>query len=223
MLNRQTLMTALPIAAAVLLMGVSCYYQGVWSERWGEFPELQIYSDQLKEIPKNIGEWRMEKEEQTDERILKLAGAAGELSRTYRNASGEEVRMMMMCARFRDVFYHTPERCYPAAGFEMQSEPQHVVFDIAGKEAQFFSTTFVKQEATGSHGERGYWSWTENGTWLAPTNEKVTFAGARAMYKLYVFGNIPVGNSTRDENDFCSDLMRAFLPGDNTALRPAID
>jgi hypothetical protein len=75
--NRSTLMTVLPIAAAVLLMGVSCYYQGMWSERWGEFPELKIFTEQLKEVPMNVGEWQGKDEAATDARILKIAGAAG--------------------------------------------------------------------------------------------------------------------------------------------------
>ncbi len=219
MLNRTTLMTALPIGTAVLLMGVSCYYQGKWSERWGEFPELAIFAEQLKEIPMSVGEWRGEDEQKTDERILQISGAAGELVRTYRNAAGEEVRMMLMCARFRDVFYHTPDRCYPAAGFEMQSQPQREVID----DSQFFTTTFLKSEPTGTHAERGYWSWSVDGEWLAPTNEKLTFAGERALYKLYVFGAIPTSESDRSGRDFLGDFIRAFMPALKTALRPAME
>ena len=219
MLNRTTLMTALPIGMAVLLMGVTCYYQGKWSERWGEFPELEIFAEQLKEIPKSVGEWQGEDEQQTDERILRLSGAAGELVRTYRNAAGEEVRVMLMCARFRDVFYHTPERCYPAAGFEMQSQPQREVID----DAQFFTTTFLKSEPTGTHSERGYWTWSADGEWLAPANEKLTFAGERALYKLYVFGAIPTSETARSDHDFLGDFIRVFMPAVETALRPAME
>ncbi len=219
MLKGTTLMTALPIGAAVLLMGVSCYYQGKWSERWGEFPELAIFAEQLKEIPMSVGEWQGEDEPQTDERILRLSGAAGQMDRTYRNAAGEEVRVMLMCARFRDVFYHTPERCYPAAGFEMQSQPQREVID----DAQFFTTTFLKSEPTGTHSERGYWTWSADGEWLAPANEKLTFAGERALYKLYVFGAVPTGKNARPDHDYLSEFIRVFMPAVETALRPAME
>ena len=219
MQNRSTLMTALPIGAAVLLMGVSCFYQGKWSERWGSFPELAIFAEQLEEIPMNIGEWQGEDNQKSDERILQLSGAAGELVRTYRNAAGEQVQVMLMCARFRDVFYHTPDRCYPAAGFEMQSQPQRDVIDGA----HFFTTTFLKSEPTGTHAERGYWSWSADGEWLAPTNEKLTFAGERALYKLYVFGAIPASEDARAEHDYLSDFIRAFMPALETALRPAME
>jgi hypothetical protein len=223
--KRFLLTTALPIAAAVLLMGVSCYYQGVWSERWGEFPELQIYADQLSEIPMRVGEWQAEKDEApADERIMKISGAAGQLTRIYQNAAGEQVRVMIMCARFRDVFYHTPDRCYPAAGFEMQGEQQRDVLELAdGSEAQFFTATFLKSEPTGTHAERGFWSWTADGKWLAPTNEKLEFAGERALYKLYVFGTVPTGTRSRSDHDYCSDFIRTFIPALNTALRPGFE
>lgn len=221
-MNRSILMTALPIGAAVLLMGVSCYYQGIWSERWGEFPELQIYADQLAAIPQRFGEWEGEQDEETDERIMKISGAAGQLSRVYKNAAGERVRVMIMCARFRDVFYHTPDRCYPAAGFEMQNEQQHVVFEVAdGQDAQFFTATFLKSEPTGTHAERGYWTWTADGEWIAPTNEKLTFAGERALYKLYVFGSVDERGGA--QHDYCEDFIRAFIPVLNTALRPGFE
>jgi hypothetical protein len=222
-MNRSTWMTVLPIAAAVLLMGASCYYQGIWSERWGEFPELQIYADQLAEIPMRVGEWQGEDEAEADERILKISGAAGQLTRIYRNAAGEQVRVMIMCARFRDVFYHTPDRCYPAAGFEMQNEPQREVFDLPDGEAQFFTAAFLKSEPTGTHAERGYWSWTADGTWLAPTNEKLSFAGERALYKLYVFGVVPNNTRGRSDHDYCGDFIRTFVPALNTALRPGFE
>ena len=221
-LNRTSVMTILPIVAAVFLMGASCYYQGKWSERWGEFPELEIFAEQLKEVPLDFGEWKGKDAEASDEKILKIAGAAGELVRTYTNPAGEQVRVSIICARLRDVFYHTPDRCYPAAGFEMQGEPVREVFDINGTEAQFFTTSFFKSEPTGSHAERGYWSWSADGTWLAPSNEKLTFAGKRALYKLYVFGNVPTSKE-RTDHDYCGDFIRAFVPVLQTALRPAMD
>ncbi len=216
-------MLALPAAAAVLMMGVSCYYQGIWSERWGEFPELQIYADQLPEVPMDVGEWHAIDAGKSDERTRTISGAVGELNRVYTNPAGKEVRVMIMCARFRDVFYHTPDRCYPAAGFEMLSEPQHEVIVLSnGKDAEFFTTTFRKSEVTGTHEERGYWSWTADGTWKAPSQEKIEFAGTRALYKIYVFGNMPPGER-REEHEYVKDFIAQFMPAVTTALRPGFE
>jgi hypothetical protein len=173
--------TLLPIVAAVLLMGVSAYYQGMWSERWGEFPELQIFAKQIHAVPMTIGEWEGKDTGESNERVKKISGSQAEFNRVYRNPAGEEVRVMLMCARFRDIFYHSPDLCYPAAGFEMLNPPQQVVID----EAEFFTTTFRKTDpATGTHDERGYWTWTADGRWSAPSNARLEFAGERALYKL---------------------------------------
>jgi EpsI family protein len=223
-LDRQTLTTYGPIAAAVAIMAVTCGFQGRWSERWGTFPELDLYAEQLNQIPKQVGEWQGQDQAGSDEKIRKISGAVGELMRTYRNANGDEVRVSIICARQRDIFYHTPERCYPAAGFDMQGDPQQVAFEIGNTEAQFFTTSFLKSEPTGTHAERGYWSWTGDGHWVAPRNPKVEFAGERALYKLYVFATIPPGSKGQNSsNDFCADFIRSFIPVATEALKPAME
>ncbi len=215
----------LPIAAAVVLMLGAGYVQGVWSERWGTFPELQVFAEQLEAIPSQIGEWKGIDAEGSDEKILEIAGAAGELVRTYRNGNGEEVRVSIICGRLQDITYHTPDRCYPAAGFDMHGQPQHAVITLPnGEEASFFTVNFTKSEATGTHSEQGYWSWTGDGDWIAPDNTKFAFAAQQqALYKLYVFANAPEKARQPGERDFCRDFMKVFIPVLNDALRPAFE
>ena len=177
------------------------------------FPELDLYAEQLNAIPETIGQWQGEDLGQSDEKVKKISGAVGELMRTYRNPAGEEVRVSIICARQRDIFYHTPERCYPAAGFDMQGEPQQEVFEIGNTTAEFFTTSFLKSEPTGTHAERGYWSWTGDGKWIAPRNPKLEFAGHRALYKLYVFATIPPGNKGKQTTDFCERLHSRVRAG----------
>jgi EpsI family protein len=216
----------LPIAAAVVLMVSVGYVQGVWSERWGTFPELKIFSDHLRAIPAEIGEWKGTDAAATDEKLLAAAGAEGELVRTYQNSNGDQVRVSLICGRLQDITYHTPERCYPAAGFEMQGPPQHEVIELpTGQEAHFLATNFTKSERTGSHAERGYWSITGDGNWQAPENTKYAFASQqRALYKLYVFANLPVDPKKRaSDRDFCKEFIQVFIPTLNDALRPAFE
>jgi hypothetical protein len=214
----------LPIGVAVVVMLVACYVQGMWSERWGSFPELQIYSDQLSAIPMEFGEWQGKDAEKSDEKILKIVGAEGELVRTYRNASGEEVRISIICARLHDIFQHTPDRCYPAAGFEMQGEPQHETFEIGSTSADFLTTSFLKSEPSGTHAERGFWSWSADGRWIAPKNPKLSFAGEKALYKLYVFANAPTGKQQKaNDHDVAREFIRAFIPVLEDSLNPAVE
>ena len=104
-----------------------------------------------------VGEWKGVDTEGADERTRKVAGAEGELVRMYKNAQGDEVRVSSICGRLQDITYHTPDRCYPAAGFEMQGDPQTDVIECGDKTAEFLTTTFQKSEPTGTHTERGGW------------------------------------------------------------------
>ena len=160
--------------------------------------------------------------EKSSDAILKIAGAEGEFVRVYSNASGQQVRVSIICARLRDVFYHTPDRCYPAAGFEMLGDPQPEVFEIGkGETAEFFTTTFLKSEPSGTHSERGFWSWSGDGKWIAPKNPKLTFAGQKALYKMYVFAAVPTGSKKLGIDEYCVDFIRAFVPVLDAALAPA--
>ncbi len=222
--DKKTLLIALPFVAALVIMYASAHLQGAWSERWGTFPELQLYAHQLERIPMDFGEWKGEDSEKSSENILKIAGAEGEFVRVYSNSSGQQVRVSIICARLRDVFYHTPDRCYPAAGFEMLGDPQPEVFDINKDEtAQFLTTTFLKSEPTGTHSERGLWSWSSDGKWIAPKNPKLQFAGEKALYKMYVFAAVPPGNKKVGVEEYCVDFIRAFVPVLDVALAPAFN
>ena len=215
--------TYLPIAVAVVVMLAAGYVQGVWSERWGEFPDLQAFKEQLAAIPAEIGEWKGEDAAGSDERTLKVAGAEGELVRTYKNAQGDVVRVSIICGRLQDITYHTPDRCYPAAGFEMQGDPASDVIECGDKSAEFLTTTFTKSEPLLTQTERGYWSWSGDGTWKTPSNPKFEFARyQQALYKLYVFGLVSPGKQKTGEPDFCREFIRVFVPAVERALRPAM-
>ncbi len=215
-------MKYLPIGLAVAIILFAGVIQGWISERWGSFPELKLFSDQLAQVPTEIGEWKGEDGEKSNEKIRKISGAEGELIRTYRNANGEEVRISIICARLQDIFMHSPDRCYPAAGFEMQAPPEPVVVEIGNGTAEFITTIFLKSEPTGTHSERGYWTWSGNGEWVAPKTPKVAFAGQQhALFKLYVFTN-DTGKQKPGERDYCKEFIKVFIPALNLALRPAM-
>jgi EpsI family protein len=218
-------MVYVPIAVAVVLMVSAGYVQGVWSERWSTFPELEILSDQLKAVPQVVGDWRGTDAEKMDEQVKKIAGAEGTLTRTYANSAGEEVQVSIICGRLQHVTDHTPDRCYPAAGFEMESEPVRDVIDYQGGSGEFFTTSFMKSEAAGRQAVRGYWAWSGDGEWAASDNPKFSFAGQQhALYKLYVFANVPSGANKRpSDQDFCKEFIRQFIPTLNASLKPAFE
>jgi hypothetical protein len=208
-----------PVAVVVVLIYATGKIQGAWTERWGEFPELALYAEQLKNVPKEIGgDWNGEDTQSTDanKRILEIAGAVGSLSRVYRNDRNEQVSVFVVCGRLEDVFFHTPERCYPAAGFESNGEVSNQRIEFGSDVADFKTATFLKSDPGGNQNLRIYWSFNADGKWVAPEEHRWSFAGQRAMYKVYV--SAPV--TSRDQNP-ALEFIQVLIPELNKALEPA--
>jgi hypothetical protein len=211
----------LPVAAAVVVIVVAAIVQGIWTERWGTFPELELYANQLKNVPKEIGDWTGEDLPPEDKRIMEIAGAVGSLSRIYRNDRNEQVSMFIVCGRLDDVFFHSPDRCYPAAGFETSSEVVNQSIEAGTDVAEFKTATFLKADPGGNQNLRIYWSFNGSGPWVAPDAYRWAFAGQRALYKIYVVTPSTGREISADQNP-AVDFIRAAIPELNRAFAPAL-
>jgi hypothetical protein len=115
---------------------------------------------------------------------------------------------------------HTPDVCYPGAGYEPKAPPSRWDVTLApGKQvAEFWAGTFVKPQSNGgNHILRILWSWSADGVWTAPDNSRVAFASKAAICKLYVIRPMAEENERRD-NDPCNEFIRAFVPELNRTL-----
>ncbi len=210
----------LPAGVGLVLIVVSAVLQGNWSERWTTFPELQLYADQLINVPIEIGEWRSREHEEPTKRVLEAAGAVGSLSRDYTNEKGQTVSVFLVTGRVQDMFYHEPKRCYQASGFEMQAEPERFEFAIGdGETANFFASRFLKTDETSRQEQVVYWSWDGSGEWLAPKEYKWDFRGQRAIYKLYLM-YMPSGTDTISQNP-ATEFIPVLIPELNKAFAAA--
>ena len=210
----------LPAGVGLLLIVVAALVQGSWSERWAKFPELQVYADQLANVPHDIGNWHSTDHESPSKRTLEEAGAVGNLSRDFTNDNGRAVSLFIVTGRLQDMFYHEPKRCYRAAGFEMQGEKERREIPIAdGETAEFFSGRFVKSEATGRQDQAVYWSWSSNGKWVATEEQKWVFRGQHALYKIYLI-YAPDPSDTADHNP-AIDFIPELIPALNKAFEKA--
>lgn len=210
----------LAIGAALLIIVGAAIVQGMWSERWSQFPELQLFADRVNNVPLEIGTWKGEELPPTDAKVLKMAGAVGSLSRTYTNPAGEQVSIFIVCGRLGDVFYHTPDRCYPSQGFEMMKEKSRERLETGDTTSEFYTTEFQKSDVNGAHAQRIYWTWSAHGAWEAPEHEKVAFAGQRALFKLYVVTPITRRGDSSDTRDPATDFIRVLIPELNKAFFP---
>ena len=169
-------------------------------------------------FPKEFGAWKMIGETKADPAQLKVAGAVGHISREYQNVeSGARVGVFVVCATPSDASGHTPDRCYPGAGFEIgETEHRQTIPLDNGRSAEVFTGTFRKSGQT----LRVFWTYGFDGRWVAPQIARIELAPAKAVYKLYVIMDetpLPPGVGSK----VCTEFMSLLLPQFDAAVQEA--
>lgn len=182
----------------------------------------------LDKVPKSIGDWHGE-DKQTDPNVRRTAGAIGAVSRTYRNSrTGEQVDLWLIVGHARDVSFHTPDVCYPASGFAARASENGLFSMVTPNQpegAPFLTNTFLKEDLSGQHLVRVFWSWynpedkanNDKVVWDAPHNARWHFGNTRALYKMYFTSFMRDPKETADQSA-CVRFARDFLPAVNKAL-----
>ena len=206
------------MAAVAIVVGTT-YLHGRMTERWtgrNVTGELSRAAALLEGgFPRDAGDWRAVEDLQADPQELERAGAVGYVSRTYRNENGgPPVAAFVVCATPHKASGHTPDRCYPGAGFEIgETEHREMIVLTDGRRAEAFSGTFRKSGQT----LRVFWTYGVNGSWVAPQIARIELADAAAVYKLYAIvdeTSLPPGDGTRA----CADFLRQCLPPFDAAV-----
>ena len=209
------------VAAAVALVAVATVVQGRWTERWAPISRDEVIAAArlLEErFPTTFGEWEAERELASDPKELEAAGAVGHISRLYRNnRTKARVSAFVVCALPYDASAHTPDRCYPGAGFTIgESEHRVKVKYGEGREAEALTGTFAKAGQT----LRIFWSYGVASAaaggqldWIAPQLPRITLSGEPSVYKLYAIADqtrIGTSQSMVECEGFISQLAPAL-------------
>ncbi len=215
----------LPLILGVLALLGFTYAEARMSGRFqGSNMTEEEFTALLKNVPMDIGDWQGV-DQPVDEQVKKTAGARGYVSRSYRNSiTGEVVTIWLIVGHAKDVSRHTPDICYPSSGFTTRAPEnslQPFVFD--GKSlGDFYTNTFVKEDAGGRQLVRVFWSWykpSDDGKveWKAPKIVRWEFGNAPSLYKLYFTSNMKGFSETTDESP-CLKFSKEFLPAVDKAL-----
>lgn len=224
---------AAAIAAIVLVAGVTVV-QGTLTERWGrqhDVAGLERAARLLERaFPKSFGDWSYEKELVSDPKELERAGAVGHISRLYRSGKSKTpISAFVVCATPHDASGHTPDRCYPGAGFEIaEAEHRETIKLPDGRVAETFTGTFRKQGQT----LRVFWTYGVSSPdpeaakdpaavadslpqlrWIAPGIARIALNAEVAVYKLYAIidqTKLTASQSMTECTDFLSQLLPAL-------------
>ena len=224
------------LVVGVVLVAAVTVLQGQWTDRWSgrNVKEELAEAGRLLEsrFPVRFGDWEFVRELESDPKQLERAGAVGHVSRLYRNVeTGDQVSAFVVCATPHDASGHTPDRCYPGAGFEIaEAEHRQSIPLDDGRSAETFTGTFRKTGQT----LRVFWTYgiadkpADGNTaadpagkahalrWVAPQIARIALNGEPYVYKLYaIVDQTRLGGTqaTLEASRFIADLLPAFDAG----------
>jgi Protein of unknown function (DUF3485) len=192
--SESPLSTARPSAAKIpaspwAWMVVTCVLLGIsggirfWRDR-----HFQIHAEEsrtcpisLKDLPKTLGSWHAIEgsDVRLDPEVAQVAGSSDHLARTYRDEkSGELVAVLVLYGLAHQVFGHTPEVCYLAAGYHGVVGPIDRQLHMEGliDPVRFRTAIFTKRVGGIGQYAEIYHSFLFNGQWLPE---------AASRYKLF--------------------------------------
>gem|GEM_PF-432667 len=211
----------LPFVLAGVLIGGLTLVEARFSDRWHDSSvDAAEFGKRFAQVPMDIGSWHGEDLE-VEEDVRNTAGAVNYVSRRYTEAStGSVVTLWLIVGHSRNVCRHTPNICYPNAGFTQESSILKFHLPLPdGKEAVFNTAKFEKADELSRHVERVFWSWNhpDRDRWEAPNSPRRTYGNSRALYKIYFTSSVLKGEETIEES-VAVKFAKQMLPLINAAL-----
>ncbi len=158
----------------------------------------------LSGIPTILGTWHVVEGSETtlDPEIAQIAGSKDHMIRTYVNEkSGEQAVVMVIYGPAYLVWPHTPDACFPAAGYKSVPPARDVEIQApqTGTTARFRMQTFVKNRAGQSDYQEVYYSFFNARLWGFDMEKNwKTFRYHPGMFKVQVQHRVFAGGRTEE-------------------------
>ncbi len=214
------------MAVTCLLLGTFGGFR-LWRE-W-QFHSLAVRSTappfHLADLPGTIGTWQGSEspENQLDPEVARFAGASEHVMRGFFDEkSGERASALMLYGLAGAVYMHTPEACYPSAGFQLSKGPEEYSLDVPGLKSplRFRWAIYSKRIAGVTRYEETYYSFRHAGEWLPDTSGRwKTFRYQPGMFKIQI--SHPVTSlSESGKGGPCVDLLKEIARQIEARLQP---
>ena len=173
--------------------------------------------DRLAQIPDQIGPWTG-RAYPLDEITVRVAGCAD--YRTFRfvhRETGRAVNAAIMVGLPGPMSVHTPEACYPAAGFtqlrnSLQRVPLRELSPDAGS-GELVRIDFVEPKS--ELPVRVYQGWFDGVSWSRPQYPRLVFFSRTHLFKLQVYAPLTPPPFAEDQSELIdgpAEFLRDALP-----------
>jgi hypothetical protein len=223
------------VGLAVVLLGASAAGRAWQSRRVDQMlRDGRVAPFPLKDLPQSFGSW-VGHDEALDPAIARATGSTDSLSRVYQNKiTGQKLSLIVLFGPSTEMYIHSPENCYPTAGYEKVSgpKPRMVPADpsVPGSKGvwPFHELIYMKGEGGQTEEQEVYYTWRYSGAWTPALTTQKGFERIPGMFKVHVSRRIreteiDVLNIGNPCVDFLSELMPQIdrRIADSRAHRPA--
>jgi hypothetical protein len=202
--------------AALAGMGVA---HGLLTDRWAA-ADPAAQGPPLDRVPFAVGDWDGTTVEATPDQLPASEPGTVLLRRYVNRVNGATVTLFLTVGRPGPIVAsHTPDSCYPGAGFACDGAvgKRSVAAEGGGRPNQFRVADYSKTERASPLHLRVFWGWSADGAWQAPDYPRLAFAGKKRLYKLYVIRQLPKAGEPADD-DPAIPFLRALAPELQKAL-----
>ena len=206
------LVAGLTVASGVL--------HGCLTNRWGAPPAMLGAAEQLKSVPTQIGDWRMQSDDEMEESVEDMLALAGYVNRNYVNdTTGQVVHVAVLLGPAGQISVHTPEICYSSREYGLKDKRERTTISTkkSADEPQdtdepqdLWRVTFQSRDVSRNM-ICVYYGWTRGERWSATEGPRWEYAGSPYLYKIQLSSQLPPG-STPEDRDACKDFLAEFLP-----------
>lgn len=160
----------------------------------------------LDQIPESLMSWKGQPTEM-DEQIVRATGSTDRLTRRYVDQrTGVSLDVIVLYGPTSDMFIHSPELCYPKAGFQAFGESQERAIPIGPGSVPFRSLAYLKGEGGQTEIQEIYYAWRYNGHWSTSVSSPKDSERIPGMYKVQLARRISATESREFDNP-----IEAFL------------
>jgi Protein of unknown function (DUF3485) len=185
----------------------------LWQERRLErtLRAGRISPFRLAELPMDLDSWKGH-DAAMDPRIVRGSGSTDMITRRYVNQrTGVAIDVVVLYGPTSEMFIHTPEFCYPAAGFDplTGTVERPIVVEGAGT-VPFRSLAFTKGEGGLADTQEVYYSLWYDGRWTTQSTSPKASQRIPGMYKVQIARRI----STRERRDLdnpCEPFLASLV------------
>ena len=119
--------------------------------------------------------------------------------------------MIVLHGPASDIFIHTPELCYPRAGYSPAGEVMERAIPCLDTKAPFRSAAYTKGDPARPDTQEVAFSWRYAGRWTTTVNRPKEMERIAGMYKVQVSRRIQAGE-TRSVANPCDAFLELLVP-----------